>query len=113
MTNQDGARVADLSSVLVVRNEVRGVSGARDRLSLPRPCRVRSSRRSRRLTLALYCGASGDHNPLHVDIDFARAAGLDDVIAHGMLAMAYLGRFLTDSLPTSQPFGGSRRGSWP
>ena len=31
-----------------------------------------------RLTLALYCGASGDHNPLHVDSDFARAAGLGD-----------------------------------
>ncbi len=22
--------------------------------------------------LALYCGASGDHNPIHVDIDFAK-----------------------------------------
>jgi acyl dehydratase len=47
-----------------------------------------------RLTLALYCGASGDHNPLHVDIDAARAAGFDDVIAHGMLPMAYLAQFL-------------------
>ncbi len=52
-----------------------------------------------RLTLALYCGASGDHNPLHVDIDAARAAGFDDVIAHGMLPMAYLGRFLTELVP--------------
>ena len=43
-----------------------------------------------RLDLALYAGASGDHNPVHVDIDFARAAGLDDVFAHGMLSMAYL-----------------------
>jgi acyl dehydratase len=52
-----------------------------------------------RLTLALYCGASGDHNPIHVDTDAARAAGLDDVIAHGMLAMAYLGRLLTGFVP--------------
>jgi acyl dehydratase len=29
-----------------------------------------------RTTLALYCGASGDHNPIHVDIDFARSAGM-------------------------------------
>ena len=49
-----------------------------------------------RHTLALYCGASGDHNPIHVDIDFARQAGMDDVFAHGMLSMAYLGRLLTD-----------------
>jgi len=25
-----------------------------------------------RLQLALYCGGSGDHNPIHVDTDFAR-----------------------------------------
>jgi acyl dehydratase len=49
-----------------------------------------------RLALALYCGASGDHNPLHVDPDFARAAGLGDVVAHGMLVMAYMGRTLTN-----------------
>ena len=49
-----------------------------------------------RHTLAVYCGASGDHNPLHVDFDFARAAGLDDVIAHGMLIMGYMGRTVTD-----------------
>ena len=49
--------------------------------------------------LALYCGASGDHNPIHVDIDFARGAGMDDVFAHGMLSMAYLGRLLTDWAP--------------
>ncbi|GAA1395061.1 MaoC family dehydratase [Pseudonocardia kongjuensis] len=48
-----------------------------------------------RTTLALYAGASGDHNPIHVDLDVARSTGLDDVFAHGMLSMAYLGRLLT------------------
>lgn len=52
-----------------------------------------------RLTLALYCGASGDHNPIHVDTDFARSAGQPDVFAHGMLSMAYLGRLLTNWAP--------------
>lgn len=52
-----------------------------------------------RLTLALYCGASGDHNPIHVDSDFARAAGRDDVFAHGMLGMAYLARLVTGWVP--------------
>jgi len=54
-----------------------------------------------RQTLAIYCGASGDHNPIHVDIDFARESGLDDVIAHGMLIMAYMGRLLTNWVPQS------------
>ena len=49
-----------------------------------------------RHTLALYCGASGDHNPIHVDLDYAKSAGLDDVIAHGMLSAGYLARMLTD-----------------
>lgn len=52
-----------------------------------------------RHTLALYCGASGDHNPIHVDIDFAKASGMPDVFAHGMLSMAYLGRLLTGIAP--------------
>lgn len=54
-----------------------------------------------RLTLALYCGASGDHNPIHVDIDFAHTAGLPDVIAHGMLSMGWLARLLTNWVPQS------------
>lgn len=54
-----------------------------------------------RLTLALYCGASGDHNPIHVDTDFAKAAGVGDVFAHGMLSMAYLGCLLTNWVPQS------------
>lgn len=52
-----------------------------------------------RLALALYCGASGDHNPIHVDIDFAKAAGMPDVFAHGMLSMAWLGQVLTGWAP--------------
>ena len=55
-----------------------------------------------RTTLALFCGASGDHNPVHVDIDFARRAGMPDVFAQGMLGMAWLGRLLTTWVPQSQ-----------
>lgn len=51
-----------------------------------------------RTTLALYCGASGDHNPMHVDIDFAKKAGFPDVFSHGMLVMAFLGQALTDAV---------------
>jgi acyl dehydratase len=48
-----------------------------------------------RTTLALYAGASGDHVPLHIDIDFARKAGMPDVFGHGMLTVAWLSRVLT------------------
>lgn len=52
-----------------------------------------------RATLALYAGASGDHNPIHIDIDFARQSGKSDVFAQGMLSMAYLARALTQWVP--------------
>ncbi|XRQ08656.1 MaoC/PaaZ C-terminal domain-containing protein [Actinomadura welshii] len=52
-----------------------------------------------RTTLALFAGASGDHNPIHLDVDAARSAGFDDVFAQGMLSMAYLARLLTDNFP--------------
>ena len=55
-----------------------------------------------RFTLALYAGASGDHNPIHIDSDFAKKAGMPDVFAHGMLSMAYLGRMLTNWQPQAQ-----------
>jgi acyl dehydratase len=52
-----------------------------------------------RATLALFAGASHDHVPLHIDSDFAQAAGMDDVFAHGMLSMAYLAQMLTHWAP--------------
>ena len=55
-----------------------------------------------RTTLALFAGASADHNPMHIDIDFAKEAGMPDVFAHGMLSMAYLGQLVTGWRPQAQ-----------
>ena len=55
--------------------------------------------------LALYCGGSGDHNPIHVDIDFAKKFGFKDDFAHGMLSMAFLGRIVTSWVPQKQVRG--------
>jgi acyl dehydratase len=55
--------------------------------------------------LRRYADASGDGNPLHLDRDFAKSAGFDDVIVHGMLAMALLGRLVCDAFPTLQLLG--------
>jgi acyl dehydratase len=42
--------------------------------------------------IAAYAEASGDHNPIHLDDEFARSVGLPGVIAHGMLQMGLLAR---------------------
>jgi acyl dehydratase len=51
--------------------------------------------------LALYAKASGDTNPLHLDPEFARRAGFDNLVVHGMLGMAHLGRLLTNNFPAA------------
>ncbi|GAB3910896.1 MaoC family dehydratase [Kibdelosporangium lantanae] len=51
-----------------------------------------------RRDLVRYAGAALDFNPIHWNEKFAREVGLPDVIAHGMLTMAFAGRVLTDAL---------------
>ena len=41
-----------------------------------------------------YAGASGDHNPIHVDPEFARATPFGGTIAHGMLVLALIGEMM-------------------
>jgi acyl dehydratase len=49
-----------------------------------------------RINLVMYAGASGDFNVIHWNERIAKAVGLPDVIAHGMLSMATAGRVVTD-----------------
>jgi len=49
-----------------------------------------------RALLKQYADASGDQNPIHQDEAFAKSVGLPDVIAHGMLTMALVGKYVTE-----------------
>lgn len=49
-----------------------------------------------RSLLKKYADASGDHNPIHQDEEFALSVGLPNVIAHGMLTMALVGKYISD-----------------
>ncbi|MGL1891878.1 MAG: MaoC/PaaZ C-terminal domain-containing protein [Spirochaetaceae bacterium] len=46
--------------------------------------------------LIKYAGAAGDFNPIHTIPAFAKEAGLDGTIAHGMLIMGMLGKLISD-----------------
>ncbi len=48
--------------------------------------------------LRRYAEASGDFNPIHLDEQAAHQVGLDSVIAHGMLSMAFLGQFVNQQI---------------
>jgi len=45
-----------------------------------------------------YAEASGDRNPIHVDENVARMAGLPGIIVHGLCTMAFVARVVVDSL---------------
>jgi acyl dehydratase len=49
-----------------------------------------------RAMLKAYADAGGDQNPIHQNEEFAKAVGLPNVIAHGMLTMALVGKYVTD-----------------
>ena len=49
-----------------------------------------------RAMLKAYADASGDQNPIHQNEEFAVSVGLPNVISHGMLTMALVGKYVTD-----------------
>ena len=44
-----------------------------------------------------YAGASGDFNPIHIDVEFAKAVGLPQNILHGLYSMAQVARAATQA----------------
>ena len=46
-----------------------------------------------------FAEASGDHNPLHLDGEYARSLGFSDRIAHGILLASWVSAALAQRLP--------------
>lgn len=49
--------------------------------------------------LARYVALSGDSAPLHVDAEFAKAAGFEGVVVHGAYLMALVSRLVGTEFP--------------
>ncbi|MFX0093502.1 MAG: SDR family NAD(P)-dependent oxidoreductase [Candidatus Hodarchaeota archaeon] len=50
-----------------------------------------------------YAEASGDDNPIHIDKDVAKAAGLPDIILHGLCSMSFATQGVVDELAEGNP----------
>jgi acyl dehydratase len=50
-----------------------------------------------------YADASGDRNPIHVDDNVAKMAGLPGIIVHGLCTMAFTSKLMIDRLCAGDP----------
>jgi acyl dehydratase len=50
-----------------------------------------------------YAEASGDRNPIHVDENVAKMAGLPGIVVHGLCTMAFTSRVMIDRLCAGDP----------
>ena len=50
-----------------------------------------------------YAEASGDRNPIHVDENVAKMAGLPGIVVHGLCTMAFASRAIVDGLCGADP----------
>ena len=53
-----------------------------------------------------YADAAGDHNPIHLDAEFASKTPFGKRIAHGMLTLAMVSEMLTSAYPNKWASGG-------
>jgi 3-hydroxybutyryl-CoA dehydratase len=56
--------------------------------------------------LHAYADAGGDHNPLHLDEDFAATTQFGGTIAHGLLVLAYVSEMMTAAFGEAWPASG-------
>lgn len=104
-TNQNGQPVEKTHFVIFIR-------GTRSRDATPEPRPVEPERGAPLLTVTQkidddqtyrYKEASGDPNPIHVDENIAKMAGLPGIIVHGLCTMAFTSKVVIDKLCASDP----------
>lgn len=104
LTNQDGVLAAEVRSLMFVRG-----SGSRTKGTPAEPepepeIAFSAVQKVDEDQTYRYAEASGDHNPIHTDPEFARgAAGLPGIILHGMCTMAFAGKVILDEACGGDP----------
>ncbi|MBI4304997.1 MAG: MaoC family dehydratase [Chloroflexi bacterium] len=56
--------------------------------------------------ISAYADAAGDHNPIHLDEEYAATTQFGRRIAHGMLVLAFISEMLSTAFPVEWPSGG-------
>lgn len=102
-TNQNGARVADALGGFFVRGGGHGKKGAKAPEADPGAPVFTWSKKVPEDQMVRYAAASGDHNPIHLNPEFAKKVGLPDVIMHGLCNMAYASKAVMENACGNDP----------
>ena len=103
-TNQDGTLVAEVRGTMFIRGKGGGSKGAGDAAEEhQRDCVFEESTKVDDDQTVRYAEASGDHNPIHVDENIAKMAGLPRTINHGMCTMAIATKAAVNGLADGDP----------
>ena len=109
--DEDGAAIVEMYSTILVRG-LAGGSAAGPPAPDHRLSRERRGAASASLRVDIdqdqasrYAEASGDHNPIHLDEEFARGVGMQGVILHGLCSLA----MCTDAIVESVAAGDASR----
>src|SRR5439155_25389690 len=103
-TNQDGKAVGRTLFTVFIRG---GGSGKAAAEQPPEPARgeplLAVSQTIDMDQTFRYAEASGDNNPIHVDPNVAKMAGLPGIIVHGLCTMAFTSKVAIDKLADGDP----------
>lgn len=102
--NQHGKAVQQFTFTAFIRGEGRRQRGAASTHETPKeePL-LRVSQDIDPDQTFRYAEASGDRNPIHVDKNVAKMAGLAGIVVHGLCTMAYASKVIIDSVCESDP----------
>jgi len=100
----DGQMTTEATSGLFIRGEGGGDTKKKDRPEEPeRDIIFEEKQVVARDQPKRYADASDDHNPIHVDPEVAKSAGLPSVILHGLCTMAFAGRAVVNGPCDGEP----------
>lgn len=104
LTNQDEVLAAEVRSLMFIRGSG---SGSKKASETPpeRDVAFEVVQKIDDDQTYRYAEASGDHNPIHIDPEFAKnSAGLPGIIVHGMCTMAFTSKVILDEACGGDPF---------
>jgi acyl dehydratase len=103
LTAQDGKAAAEVRGTMFIRGSGSGKKGEsatsddQPRIVYEETTKVDEDQTYR------YAEASGDHNPIHLDENVARMAGLPGIILHGMCTMAIASKAAVNGVAGGDP----------